>query len=184
MARASELAERITELDRAASSEGQEPDLDLLDARLDPHGYERSVQTIITSPPYPGVYDYVAHHQRRYGALGLQTGLADRYEIGARRAVKSRGWRDASKQFQRDITTVMGIWRKLLVPDGRAYVVIGDGQHPSGVIRVLPLMREAAKASGLRWLGDAGQNRRTWSVGGREQKEKRREFIIALGRGE
>lgn len=182
LARAKELVDRLEELHAAMSKEAREPDLALLDARLDPHGFERSVQTVITSPPYPGVYDYVAHHQRRYGALGLEATLAERYEIGARRAVKSRGWRDAAKQFQRDMGTVMTVWKKLLVPGGRAYVVIGDGQHPSGVIRVLPLMQEAARRSGLHWLGHAGQSRQTWSVGGRETKEKRREFIVALGR--
>ena len=69
---------------------------------------------------------------------------------------------------------------KVLVPGGRAFVVIGDGQHPSGVIPVLPLMEEAAKRSGLDWLGDASQDRRTWTVGGRSQKETRREYIVAL----
>lgn len=182
LGRANELAEQLKELDREAGSESREPDLGLLDARLDPHGLERTVQTVITSPPYPGVYDYVAHHQRRYGALGLDTDLAQRYEIGARRAVKQHGWRDAAKKFQRDMTTVMGVWRKVLIPGGRAYVVIGDGQHPSGVIRVLPLVKEAARAAGLDWLGQANQDRQTWSVGGRAPKEKRHEYVVALGR--
>ncbi len=182
LARVSELAERLGELDTAADQRAREPDLGLLDARLDPHGFERGVNTVITSPPYPGVYDYVAHHQRRYGALGLDTDLAQRYEIGARRAVKSGGWRDASKQFKTDMSTVMGVWKKVLVPDGRAFVVIGDGQHPSGVIRVLPLMEAAAQRAGLEWLGHAAQQRQTWSVGGRKQKEKRHEYIVALRR--
>ena len=182
IARANELADRLGDLARNAKGDTREPDLGLLDARLDPHGLERCVQTVITSPPYPGVYDYVAHHQRRYGALGLDTDLAQRYEIGARRAVKTNGWRDASKKFQRDMTTVMGVWRKALVPGGLAYVVIGDGQHPSGVIRVLPLMKEAAREAGLEWLGHATQDRKTWSVGGRAPKETRHEYIVALGR--
>ncbi len=182
LARANELADCLAEIEAVAEGETREPDLALLDARLDPHGLERSVQTVITSPPYPGVYDYVAHHKRRYGALGLQSQLAERYEIGARRAVKERGWRDAAKQFQRDMSTVMGVWKKVLVPGGRAFVVIGDGQHPSGVIRVLPLMEAAAKGSGLEWLGHASQDRRTWKVGSRSQKEIRREYIVALGR--
>lgn len=182
LARVRELADRLGHVTRGTAREHHEPDLGLLDARLDPHGLERCVQSIITSPPYPGVYDYFAHHQRRYGALGLDTDLAQRYEIGARRAVKTHGWRDASRQFQRDMATVMKVWRKVLVPGGRAYVVIGDGQHPSGVIRVLPLMKEAVESSGLQWLGQAAQDRQTWSVGGRTPKEKRHEYIVALER--
>ena len=181
MARAREYAQQLAEVAAVAPAE-HEPDLGILDARFGPRGFERTVQTIITSPPYPGVYDYVAHHQRRYGALDVDAIKAERYEIGARRSAKTKGWRDAARHFEGDMSTVFKTWHGLLVPGGRAYVVIGDGQHPTGVVRVLPMLEAAAAAGGMKLLGHASQERATWAVGGQAGKGKRREYLLALER--
>jgi DNA modification methylase len=181
LGRVKELTEGLASV-ASAVSEPANPDLRVLDARTTPPGLERSVHTIITSPPYPGVYDYVAHHQRRYGALDASPAQARGLEIGARRDVKAHGWRDAARRFQGDMTSVLKVWREVLVPEGRAYVVIGDGQYPRGIIRVLPRLKKAAESSGLKWLGQAAQERATWKIGGQSGKTGRNEYLVALER--
>ena len=181
LGRVKELAEGMAEV-ADAIADPERPDLGILDARTTPVGLERSVQTIITSPPYPGVYDYVAHHQRRYAAMDASPAAARSLEIGARRDVKAHGWRDAARRFQGDMKGVLGVWRTVLVPEGRAYVVVGDGQYPKGVIRVLPLLRKACEDAGLKWLGHAAQERATWKIGGQSGKTGRKEYLVALER--
>ncbi len=47
----------------------------------------------VTSPPYPGTYDYAFHHFLRYPLFGENPGFARAMEIGARRAFKQGGTR-------------------------------------------------------------------------------------------
>ena len=59
------------------------------DARLTPP--PKPVDLILTSPPYPGVYDYLPLQQLRYS--WLQFKHADRLsrEVGSRRSFRSQG---------------------------------------------------------------------------------------------
>ncbi|MES2641446.1 MAG: hypothetical protein V4850_18285 [Myxococcota bacterium] len=102
---------------------------------------------VLTSPPYPGVYDYVTMQQLRLAWLKLE--VADPHaEIGSRR------------QFRADRATALVAWQadnrkwvraaaRALDTGGRLIVVIGDGQVGGKRIDTYAAMEDAAKAAGL-----------------------------------
>ena len=115
---------------------------------------------VVTSPPYPGVYDYVMMQDLREAWLGLSGD--SRQEIGSRR------------QFRADRATATAAWRadtirwvrasaRALVPSGRLVVVIGDGQVGGKRVDTYEAMDEAATAAGLRRVARATVER--WDAG-------------------
>lgn len=116
---------------------------------------------VVTSPPYPGVYDYVAMQQLRHLWLGLDP-ASPKDEIGSRRG------------FRVDRTAALAAWRadntrwvraaaRALEPGGRLVVVIGDGQVGGKRIDTWQAMDEAALAAGLARVARATVER--WDEG-------------------
>ncbi len=102
---------------------------------------------VLTSPPYPGVYDYVAMQQLRHLWLGLDA-ASPRQEIGSRRQFRAdraaalAAWRADTTRWVRAVT-------RALDPGGRLVVVIGDGQVGGKRIDTWQATDEAALAAGL-----------------------------------
>lgn len=115
---------------------------------------------VLTSPPYPGVYDYVPMQQLRYAWLGLDPGDAVREEIGSRRAFRAdrataiATWRQDSARWVRAVARVL---------DGRLVLVIGDGNVGGKAIDSFTPVDEAARAAGLRFVARATVER--WDAG-------------------
>lgn len=114
---------------------------------------------VVTSPPYPGVYDYVTMQALRMSWLGLEGGEE---EIGSRR------------QFRLDKATALATWRadtlkwvraaaRALEPGGRLVVVIGDGRVANKRIDTYQAMDEATTAVGLKRIARATVER--WDEG-------------------
>jgi len=85
---------------------------------------------VVTSPPYAGTYDYAEQHRLRFDFLGIRHRAFDEGEIGARRSFDGddrRGPRpDPRHQWRQDLAAVVDMIGGLLVPGGRAALVIGD----------------------------------------------------------
>lgn len=109
---------------------------------------------ILTSPPYPGVYDYVALQALRHFWLGIDDTKAEGEEIGSRRSFRfdpaegARRWREDTARWLRTTS-------RALLPGGRVVVVVGDGRVGRKPVNSLAAMDEAARAAGLRRLGSA-----------------------------
>ena len=111
--------------------------------------------------------------------LGLDPRMAERSEIGRRRLVKQKGWMSASWHFKDDMAAAMRCWHEYLNDDGHIVLVIGDGQHDEGAIRVTPLIAESAEASGFRVTATVSQARPTFGQASRS-KAQRQEHLIWL----
>ncbi len=180
VARAEEHARNLTALRAALPPGVPEPRIAQRDARAAAPTLAGRVAAVVTSPPYPGTYDYVEHHRRRYAALGLDPELAERAELGSRREQRALGTEAAAQRFQDDLAAAMGAWRATLAPGGRVLMVIGDGQQPRGVVRALPIVRRAGEAAGLRVVASASQPRRVWGHVGSDQASRKEEHVVAL----
>jgi hypothetical protein len=153
--KARELGRRLEAL-RAVVPPGT-PEAEVIgqDARV---GYKGGpVDVVLTSPPYPGTYDYVPmQHLRR---LWLDDGRnGEHSELGARRA-----WREGHKQARRQWVEDTRAWTqaaaRTLRPGGFLVVVIGDGLTPAGPIDTSEPTDEAARAAGLRSVARASVER-------------------------
>ena len=181
--RVDEMARQIGSFGEAVPSDARvKPNIRSADARTPEPQIGSRIAAIITSPPYPGVYDYVDHHRRRYVMLGLDAYFAERHEIGRRQSVIDRGWMSASWRFRDALGHAMRAWSEALIDDGRVWLVIGDGQHRDGVIRVMPLVESAAKANGFEVCASAAQARPVFGTAAADTSATRSEYIIGLRR--
>lgn len=107
--------------DLASEHRAPMPDIRVGDARKLPSGL--AAEVIITSPPYPGTYDYAEHHALRMAFLELDGRSIEKNEIGARRKQGGSGglkrWRDDTKAWMKSACGVLGKGRYLAM-------VVGD----------------------------------------------------------
>lgn len=129
---------------------------DAREVRLDGFGL------VVTSPPYPGVYDYAPIQSLRRYWLGLDDGPTLQNEIGSRRAFRA-GRAEALVEWRTDTAKWLRSAVKALEPGGRLIVVVGDGQVGGKRIDAWTVHDEAARALGMRWVSRASVER--WDPG-------------------
>lgn len=105
------------------------------DARLLPSLGWGEFDAILTSPPYPGTYDYHAHHRLRMEWLELDgEGLLEG-EIGARREEDAPA-AGAGGTWSAGFRDVLGTLARVTKPGGSLYLIMGDwisaGHGPGG----------------------------------------------------
>lgn len=167
--RVAELTDQLGALSRALPEGSPEPLLSLGDARTPPA--LPAIGAVVSSPPYPGIYDYVDHHRLRLLALGLPVAPMVDLEIGSRRESERSGLEVGLARYVADLTRVLSGWSATLVPGGFVAFIIGDGQVGAKVTPVLPLLEKAAKDSGLVIRAAASQRRPVFSGGGSAGKK-------------
>jgi hypothetical protein len=114
-----------------------------------------SVDLVVTSPPYPGVYDYLHQHATRLRWLGLEAKRFARAEIGSRRELGRLDYDAALARWENDLSTCLGEMRRVLAPGARAALVLADsalGGRPlfadELVARLAPVARLSIDAIG------------------------------------
>jgi len=150
-ARLASVAVRAWRSERARHGPSTAPlDLAVQDARS--LELDVPVSGILTSPPYPGVYDYDRWTQPLRAGRGQHGDLPA--EIGTRR------------HFADQLETARAAWRadtaawtaraaRALSPGGRMVIVIGDGPRPDGPVDTRAESIHAADAAGLRCIAAA-----------------------------
>ena len=120
---------------------------------------EKEVGLIITSPPYPGVYDYIPMHQLRYAWLDLQPDLGLSHEIGSRRSFRSKGRPEALKDWQQDTRSWILNQAEALQKGGAMVIIVGDGLVGSKLVDALYPTTEAMNEAGLKIFARASADR-------------------------
>jgi hypothetical protein len=129
------------------------------DARVLASIEDRSVHLIVTSPPYPGVYDYLAHHEVRLRWLGLR---ADRFatnEIGARRRLDALGPAEGLLRWEREIGAALAAMDRVLVSTGMAVLLLADSVLAGKPIYAVDVIRRVLPKTHLRLGAVASQER-------------------------
>jgi hypothetical protein len=150
--KARELARRLVEL-REAVPEGTPP-AEVLEQDARELRCKQPAAGVLTSPPYPGVYDYLPMQHLRHVWLGLHAESQTRQEIGSRRAFKGDA-HEARRLWRRDTQRWMGAAGQALLPEGRMVVVIGDGQVGPKILGAAEPSIDAATAVGLELVARA-----------------------------
>ena len=101
-----------------------------------------TIDLILSSPPYPGIYDYYEHHKLRMQWLDLPFHDFQKNEMGARRFGVSGRWREQFRQ-------VLLRMRKLLKPSGSCYLVMGDWIEGSRGVNAFSYFKKYADSVGL-----------------------------------
>lgn len=176
--RTDELARQLAEFTKAVPRAAPEPRLLLGDARVAPASLP-PLGAIISSPPYPGVYDYLQHHLLRCAILDLDPGPLAAGEIGSRRDAKRLGGPEAMARYASDLGKTLATWGRALAPGGFAALVVGDGQIGTRVEPVIPLVEVAATLGGMRLRAVVTQPRPTF---GPSKGPSKSEHLVLLTR--
>ncbi|NOY27978.1 MAG: hypothetical protein GXP62_19100 [Oligoflexia bacterium] len=140
--KARELGRMLAEL-----PEGPAPQLRVADAQV--VGPPKGTRLILTSPPYPGVYDYLPMQQLRYAWLGIHAGNDMGAELGARRTFRSLGRAQALQQWRQNNARWIATQARGLEPGGWFGVVVGDGLVGDRLVDALQPTLAALQAAGL-----------------------------------
>lgn len=149
--RLAEIAPRLEATPRAHIVEGDARDLSGIKAG--------SADLVVTSPPYPGVYDYADHHALRMRWLGLAASRFADTEIGARRHARAVAPNVAIDAYADDMRRVLEAVGTRLRPGGRAAIVAADGSIGGTPIWMDDLLSTLGDTVGLDPVAIASQER-------------------------
>lgn len=145
------VAPRMALGPRAHIVEGDARDLDGIDPG--------SIDLVVTSPPYPGVYDYADQHALRMRWLGLSAGRFERVEIGARRRAQATSPALAIEAYAADMKSVLAAIATRLRPGGRAAIIAADGSIGGAPVWLDDMLANLGDEVGLLPVAVASQER-------------------------
>jgi len=132
-----------------------------------------SINLIVTSPPYINAYDYHKYHRHRIQWIGGDVSFARDNEIGKHdtftrpNATPARYFDDMQKCFKE--------WKRVLIPGGHAFIVIGDGIVSGKPVPVGDKFIELCEDIGLkfskRWIRSLQKNKKSFNQHARIDKE-------------
>lgn len=159
LGKAEELVRRLAAYSAMLPREAPAPAVRLGDARSLDGVPDRSIDAIVTSPPYAGTYDYLEHHQTRLRWLDIEPTTFAESEIGARRHFQARPFREAIERWDQELLASLSAMRRVLAPQGAAVLVIGDSAVSSRPILADESVRKLAPRAGLSVTAVASQDR-------------------------
>ena len=116
------------------------------------------VDLILTSPPYPGVYDYLPLQQLRYLWLGIENAKVAQ-EIGSRRSFRAQGRQEALKEWQERTDEWIKTQTSNLTPQGKFAIIVGDGLVGGKLVDTLFPTVESLKRCGMKVVARASADR-------------------------
>ncbi len=122
-------------------------------------GPPKGTRLILTSPPYPGVYDYLPMQQLRLAWLGIDLGQGLSWELGSRRQFRAEGRAHALTAWREDNARWIATQAAGLASDGFFAVVVGDGLVGGKLVDALQPTVEAMEAAGLDVVARASADR-------------------------
>jgi DNA modification methylase len=176
-----ELVRRLTDYSRQIPDATLKMGVKLGDARSLPMN-DGHAHAIITSPPYPGVYDYVEHHRLRLEWLGLDARHLEQHEIGAHRHFAQSTPVDAEARWAEQLGACLDEMRRVLVPGGKAALLIADSVVAKRAFYADRALCQLAPKHGMRVVGGASQRRGHYHAPTRDafREAPRREHLILL----
>lgn len=93
---------------------------------------ERSIDCVITSPPYVATYDYLAHHDMRIRWLGLDARRLAKAEIGARRHYERLAPEQARHEWERELASFLDAVARVTKKGAPVVLLIADSATARG----------------------------------------------------
>ena len=157
--KARELCRRLDRYQRLLPKDTHAPRLHHADARRLTMIESGSVDLVVSSPPYPGVFDYLEHHRMRLSFVSLDAEQLDRGEIGARRKYSRLCFEDALARWYSELAPCLAEIARILRPNGHAALVLADTAVGGRALRADRLLTEWVARTPLRIVLCASQAR-------------------------
>lgn len=144
--KAEELAQRLADV--AAPLAASPPALiEEGDARALRGVEPGSVHLAVTSPPYPGVYDYLAHHEARLRWLRLRSARFEQDEIGARRHLDPLGPEAGRVRWREELGGVLVALARVLRSGAPLVLLLADSVVAGAPVYAVDVVRAAASGA-------------------------------------
>jgi hypothetical protein len=181
--KAAELCRQLAEYRSTLPRAAPHTSCSLGDARKLPGLAARSVALVVTSPPYPGVYDYLQHHDDRLRWLGLSSRDFEKLEIGSRRELSAESFGPALALWERDLGATLTALASGLSATGRVVLLIADSTLAGKALFADRVVAKVAPPAGFSLLARASQARPHFHAGSRNafSDKPRREHLLLLG---
>lgn len=115
---------------------------------------------IVTSPPYAGTYDYLAHHELRLRWLELPARGLSAVELGARRDYARLSPSEALARHARETKELLTACARLVRPSGMVILLVADSGLRGVALRADEAIRKAIDSRlGLHVVAQASQDR-------------------------
>jgi hypothetical protein len=178
-----ELCRQLAEYRRSLPPSAPPAACTLADARKLPGLARDSVGLVVSSPPYPGVYDYLSHHDDRLRWLGLSARDFEKLEIGSRRELSREPFGPALARWERDLGATLTALSRGLEPEGRVALLIADSTLAGKALFAERVVAKVAPTAGLQLLARASQARPHFHGRSRDAfvERARREHLLLLG---
>lgn len=182
--RARLLRQQLEELWQVVPPDVPAPRVRLGDARELAGIRPRSIDLVVASPPYPGIYDYHTQHATRLRWLGLDSSSFEERELGARRRMERLSHNAALTKWSHELGDVLAALRRVLAPGGRAALLIADSVLGTEAAYADQLVAVVGARMGLCIVGRASQERAYFHEPTRRafRFRPRREHLLVLGR--
>lgn len=108
----------------------------------------KSINLIITSPPYANSYDYYLYHKFRKRWLDIDVNYAQTNEIGSRREYSSL--KKEPQQWTNDLKKCFIEINKVLKLNGLAFIVIGDSVIKKNLIKIDEIIKNFVNDTGFK----------------------------------
>lgn len=119
-----------------------------------------AVDAVVTSPPYAGTYDYVAHHALRMRWLGLDAKPLATGEMGSRRRyARLPSAADARATWDRELASALRAMARVCRMDARIVLLVADSAVQGEALRADVAVSAAAPRVGLEPVARASQRR-------------------------
>jgi DNA modification methylase len=138
-----------------------------------------SVDLVVTSPPYPNVYDYRAFQRLQLLALGLERSTPCLADAESRREHKVSNRKESRPRFERGIQEVLTSLKRVLKPSGICAFVIGPGRIRRSE-DIASSLGTAAANVGFRTLARLDITTSSTTASLRKSRESAREQITVL----
>jgi hypothetical protein len=178
-----ELIARLARFATLLPEGGGAPRFRVGDARRLEGIEDHAVDLVVTSPPYPGNYDYLSHHEVRLRWLGLDATELARVELGARRHLEPLAEKAAVERWRSELAAALAAMARVLRPEGRAVLVLADSVVGRRAVFADDLVREVAPRVGLFVTAVGSQARPHFHAATARAfaARPRREHVLVLG---
>lgn len=134
-----------------------------------------SAGAVISSPPYPGVYDYAAEQARRLNWIGDP-------RLVARTQEKEIGRRNTVDHWAKDMFFALKQMARTVKKGSPIYLVVGDGVMGGKVVRTGTALEEMARTLPVEVVAIGSQERPHfhWSTSRAFEKHPRCEHLVML----
>lgn len=154
-----ELAARLAELEALLPSPRPRARVVLDDAARLASVRDASVDLMLTSPPYAGTYDYLAHHALRARWLGLDARGLERGEVGARRRYADLRGAEGRAAWAGELERILASAERVLRRGSLLVLLLGDSAVAGVPLRADEMVLAAAERTRMECVARASQTR-------------------------